>query len=300
MQEMVSAQIEEELRGRMVWAQPGNGFLTGRFDKGTNTIRFQRYADIAVDTGTTGQLTEGTPPTAVALSIASEAFSATQYGKLVEITDLAALESPADLPAIAAERVGVHAARTIDSIVRGVVLAGDNVVYANGTARTALTTGMSASLLRTLRATMVKAGIPTFPDGTYHLNLTSEQAIALQSETGVGGWIDVNKYAGPGQFLTGEVGRLFGFRIVDANQYGYVATAGGSSSADVHVGFAFGPQAWVQADMQTLKTYYVAPGGGSDPLAQRMYVGWKWTGGVMLISEAGERAYRVETKETTI
>jgi N4-gp56 family major capsid protein len=300
MQEMVAAQIEEELRGRMVWAQPGNGFLTGRFDKGTNTIRYQRYADIAVDSGTTGQLTQGTPPTAVALTIESEAFSATQYGKLVEITDLAALQSPADLPAVAAERVGNHAARTIDSIVKDVVLAGTNVVYANGSARTALHTGISASLIRTLRAKMVKAGIPTFGDGTWHLILTPEQVIALQAETGVGGWIDVAKYSSPVQLLTGEAGRLMGFRVIDANKYGEVSSQGGSASADVHIGFAFGPQAWVQADMQSLSTHYVAPGGGSDPLAQRMYVGWKWTGGAMLISETGERAYRVESAETTL
>jgi hypothetical protein len=31
-----------------------------------------------------------------------------------------------------------------------------------------------------------------------------------------------------------------------------------------------------------------------------MYVGWKWTGGAMLIAEAGERLYRVETAETTL
>jgi N4-gp56 family major capsid protein len=146
---------------------------------------------------------------------------------------------------------------------------------------------------------MRKAGIETFSDGSFHLILTTEQSIGLQADTSKGGWMEANQYAGRLNLLTGEVGMFAGFRIIDANKYGSVSTAGGSASADVHVGWAFGPGAIMQGDLQTVSTHYVAPGGQGDPLAQRMYVGWKWTGGFMLISEAGEHCYRLETAQTT-
>ena len=113
-QELVQARAEEELRARAVHAMPGL-YVPGRFVKGTNTIRYARYADLATNTT---PLTEGAAPTDDALTISSEFFTAAQYGGTVAVTDLAQLDSPHDLISIAAERVAYKATRTMDNLVR--------------------------------------------------------------------------------------------------------------------------------------------------------------------------------------
>ncbi len=74
-------------------AMPGM-YVPARFVKGTNTLRYARYADLAVSTTV---LTEGTAPTDDALTISSEFFTAAQYGATVAVSDLDNLDSPHDL-----------------------------------------------------------------------------------------------------------------------------------------------------------------------------------------------------------
>ena len=66
-QELVSARAAEELRARAVHAMPGL-YVPARFIKGTNTLRYARYADLGVNTT---PLSEGTPPTDGELTISS-------------------------------------------------------------------------------------------------------------------------------------------------------------------------------------------------------------------------------------
>ena len=69
-QELVQAQALEELRARAVHAMPGL-YVPGRFVKGTNVIRYARYADLSINTT---PLTEGAAPVDDALTISSEFF----------------------------------------------------------------------------------------------------------------------------------------------------------------------------------------------------------------------------------
>ena len=62
--QLVAARALEELRARAVHAMPGM-YVPARFIKGTNTLRYARYADLAVSTAV---LTEGTAPTDDALT----------------------------------------------------------------------------------------------------------------------------------------------------------------------------------------------------------------------------------------
>ena len=108
--QLVSARAEEELRARAVHAMAGM-YVPARFIKGTNTLRYARYADLEVSTTV---MTEGTAPTDDALTISSEFFTAAQYGATVAVSDLANLDSPHDLISIAAERVAYKAVRSMD------------------------------------------------------------------------------------------------------------------------------------------------------------------------------------------
>lgn len=300
-QELVRAQAEEELRTALVHTIPSN-LLAGRFDKGTNTIRLARYADLALQTTA---LTEGTPPTPKALTIASEAFSATQFGDLVDITDLAQIDSPHDLASIAGERVGRQAAASIDNQVREILHAGTNVKYSNGSARSTVSAVLTGALVKRMYWFLKNSNVPTFPDGTYHAIITAQQAFDLSTDTANGGWLDVLKYTSPNPILTNEIGTFGGVRFVvpagsTAAVGGKVFQTAGASSADVHSAFFQGPGAYMMGDSQTLESFYVPPGGRGDELAQKMSFGWKVRFGAMLVDEAGARYVRLETAATSL
>lgn len=294
------AQAEQELRASLPHTIPGN-YIPGRFDKGTNTIRFARYADL--DAATTA-LTEGTNPTPVALTIDSEAFTATQYGNIVEVSDLAAVESPQDLFALSAERIGRNAALTIDTIVRDIITAGSSVVYsgaATSRATVASTATLTGALVKKMFWKLQNLNVPRFPDGTYHAIITPGQGYDLETDTANGGWIDAHKYADAMPLMTGEIGRFGGVRFIAPTSQAKIFTTAGASSADVHAGLFFGPGSYVIGDLQTLQVRFVPPGGDhSDVLGLIADTGWKVSFGAALLTKAGPRLVRLETGATSL
>jgi N4-gp56 family major capsid protein len=301
-QKLIRAEAEQELRGELQWAnQAVTDYVPGRFEAFTNTYAFKRYADVTLETALADiTLTQGTTPYVRAMTIDSESFTAVQYGKVLGIFDLAAIQNP-DLQAQMATKVGVHAAGTINQIAQAIAIGGSRVIYANGSARSSVSTGIDSSDLRNAYATLHKAGVPTFSDGKYRAILTTEQGIALQSDTTAGGWLEARLYTNTTELLTGELGMYHGIRILDGGMYGAYKLHAGFGSVDVHLGWVFGPGAFALADMQELRTYYSPfTASDSDPLAQRCKVGWKWAGGGMLIAAAGERCMRIESTQTTL
>ena len=305
--QLVAARAEEELRARAVHAMPGM-YVPARFVKGTNTLRYARYADLAVSTAT---LTEGTAPTDDALTISSEYFTAAQYGATVAISDLANLDSPHDLISIAAERVAYKAVRSMDTIVRDNIHANaatSAIFGATGattltqnTANSAVAAAglLSGAFVKQMVARLKGSNVPTFADGTYRCIIHPAQEYDLVSDTSVNGWIESRKYVDNTNLLTGEIGMFAGVRFIVSSDAKVYATAG-ASSGNVYNALFLGPDAYTIGDSQTLQSYFVAPGGDhSDPLAQRAIVGYKMRFGTLLLDEAGAR-YRVLKTQATV
>lgn len=74
----VQKRVLENLRGTLIWADPTYA-ESGDFDAGHDTLTFITVPDMSVANTT---LTEGTAPTAVALTITTVTVSASQYGCL--------------------------------------------------------------------------------------------------------------------------------------------------------------------------------------------------------------------------
>lgn len=305
--QLVSARAEEELRARAVHAMPGL-YVPARFIKGTNTLRYARYADLSVSTTT---LSEGVKPEDDALTISSEFFTAKQYGATVAISDLANLDSPHDLISIAAERVAYKAVRSMDLIVRDNIH--DNVlttaVYGatGATTLTQNTANSAVAVAGVLNGSFVKqmvtrlkaANVPQFADGTYRCIIHPAQEYDLVSDTSVNGWIESRKYVDNTQLLTGEIGQFAGVRFIVSSDAKVFATAG-ASAGNVYAALFLGPDAYAIGDSQTLQSYFVAPGGNhTDPLAQKAIVGYKMRFGSLLLDEAGAR-YRVLKTQATV
>jgi N4-gp56 family major capsid protein len=305
--QLVAARAEEELRARAVHAMPGL-YVPARFIKGTNTLRYARYADLAVSTAT---LTEGTAPTDDALTISSEYFTAAQYGATVAVSDLANLDSPHDLISIAAERVAYKAVRSMDTLVRDSVHsnalttaifgATGAATLTNNTANSAVAVAgvLTGAFVKQMVARLKGANVPQFADGTYRCIIHPAQEYDLVSDTTVNGWIEANKYVNNTPLLTGEIGQFAGVRFIVSSDAKVYATAG-ASAGNVYNALFLGPDAYTIGDSQTLQSYFVAPGGDhSDPLAQRAIVGYKMRFGVLNLDEAGAR-YRILKTQATV
>lgn len=183
--------------------------------------------------------------------------------------------------------------------MRDVIAGGGTVMYseAAATVRSDLdSTGdeVSAAVLRKLAAKMFKAKIPRFPDNFYRIIVSPEVGYDISSETGAGSMIDVKKYTDPSDIIQGEIGSMGGFRIIQA-----VNAPTFASTVTVHASIAFGRlPGWGWGDLQSLRTYYTAPGGKSDELHQKESVGWKVAFGTAVLANA--RYYRLESAATAL
>lgn len=290
---LVAKKVEEALRARYVHLTPGNFTPAKTMGNGTNSLTYVGYADL--DASTTA-LTEGTTPTAVGLSIVIDTATATQIGGVVELTDLAVVQSPHELVTIAADKVADQAGKSADVLVREILGAGTNVKYITAAARSAIATSnvLTGAQVKKMYTILKRGNVPTFGDGTYRCILHPDSIYDLQTDTATGGWVDVWKYTNNRELLTGEQGMFGGVRFQISSNAKVFATAG-ASSANVYSAFFCGPESYVVGDLQSARTYFIPAGGDhDDPLAQRTLVGWKMAFGAMLLDANGNRYVRLE------
>jgi len=294
---LVMRRTEEILAANYVHLDSGFGYSRATIIKGTNQLTFPAFAQLAANTTA---LTEGTPPTAQALSISYDTVSASQLGWTVELTDLAMLEAPQNLVEIAAERIADQAANSMDVVVRDILAAGASVKYSNGAARSAVSANITGALVRQMVGNLRKRNVPPFSDRFYHVILTPGQGYDLMSDTASAGFTDVVKYTNARPFLTGEIGEYGGARFTISSNAKVFSTAG-ASSVDVHSAIFLGPDAYAVGDLQSLEARYVAPGGDhSDPIAQKAIVGAKVALGGALLDAIDARYIRLETAATSL
>jgi N4-gp56 family major capsid protein len=286
--ELVASQAQENLRNRLVHAMPGN-YTAGRFQKGSNEIRYARYPDLT-PLGVSDTLTEAGAPAEYDLTVTTESFVPKQYGKVLKISDLAQLDSPHDLISIASERLARAATESMDNIIRDVVNQGTNVMYA-GNATTRANVGFDSDDnltglgIKKAVAKLKAANVPTFADGFYRAIVHPSVEFDLLTDTSANGFLEATKYTKSLDLLNGEIGAYAGVRFM-VSPNAKVFTGAGSGDKNVYSTFLFGPDAYIVGDSQTLQSYFVAPGGDhSDPISQIAVLGFKMRFGAILRGE---------------
>jgi len=299
--------VIESLQPHLYFEQFGTKVIV---TQGNYTSRFFTFNKISTESVTT--LTEGTAPTGLAVSVNASDTTPVQYGLHVEFTDLVALTSVFDLVQSSLREVGKAMARKIDEVIQAVVLAGTNVIYAGGkTSRSALTASdlIDVNLIVRARQLLVKNGAPEFPGGGYMAVTTAEVGYDLRSNTSVGQWLDVHKYAAPENIFRGEMGSIAGVRIVESGN-----TITFSSTVTVHPMLVLGADAyriayWVPQSREKFSqeygtgvaAYVSLPEeniGVANPLGQKGIVGAKANLGVARTQE--ERMVRIECAASTL
>jgi N4-gp56 family major capsid protein len=159
----VQSKVLENLRDELLWANPQFA-EQGRFDPASDLLTFLKFPDLSSTTPQT-PLTEGTTPTARAITMTTVTVSTDQYGDLVSISDIAKVKAPRDVVSIASERVGRTAKEVMDTISRDNIFLGGTPYYAGDATTRATIDDASANKLTaadliTLRSTMKANNVP--------------------------------------------------------------------------------------------------------------------------------------------
>jgi N4-gp56 family major capsid protein len=238
---------------------------------GYNVVQWAKPSQLTV-TAANAALTEGVTPTSTSFTYAAITASPTQYGIYVEVSDRLLKVDPTNILGNAAKELGSNMARIIDKVIQTEVMAGTTVLYAStatNRAGVSSTMTLSATDIRDAATKLASTNAPEIGMGfvaVAHPFVVGD----LKAETATGTWIDSHKYAQPAEIFKGEIGSIYGVRIVQSSN---VDTF--SSTTTVYPTLVMGGGAYGVSDFSAVETVYTGPGGNSDPLKQRSTVGCK-------------------------
>jgi len=240
-----------------------------------NAIVFTRYTPFQADTTA---LVEGVPPEGQVLASTQITAIPVQYGDVIQLSDYLIAEAIDPVIEGALEILGYQAALSLDTIIRNTLHSNLTVQWAGGAANANATTAvMTAAEIRKAVAGLKRHSVRPIGD-SYPCLISTDQAYDLQSETNTGAWLDITKYTTTGPLYKGEIGKLYGSRIVETQNANVIANA---TPADIHYAFMFGKGCYglVELAGNNLKTIVKQLGsaGTADPIDQISTVGYKFS-----------------------
>jgi len=263
------------------------------------TVKFRRPVPLAL---ATTPLTEGTPPTAKAMTYEDVTVTLSQYGDIVEITDV--VHDLAEDPVLrdASMMCGEQAAETIETLMWGVLQGGTNVFYQNGVAsRTnvinTITLADQRAVTRALKAERAKKITSMLASSVKYGTEAVDAAFIAFAHTDLEsdirdmtGFVPTEKY-GSMKALPYEIGKVEDVRYILSPVLTAIADAGGTAatngmvtttgtSADIYPVIFSGKDAYGHVALkgaEAITPYIINPGDidKSDPLGQKGMVAWK-------------------------
>lgn len=239
------------------------------------TIKWNRMTPLAV---ATTALTEGTTPTAVAMSTTAVSATAVEYGNWTQTSDFYEVTS---IDAGLKEQVdvmGQNAGETIDTLIRNELDGGGTAQVVNGLAVSAVTATDiidGVELRKAVRTLKLNKAMPF--DGQHFYGIVPVSVSA--DLRGDSEWLDAHRYVTPENIKNGEIGRLHGVKFFETNNEMVTADAG-SGNVDVYSTFIFGKNAYGTVDLAGQGGPRVivknpSKGDTSNPLDLYSTVGWK-------------------------
>ena len=243
----------------------------------------------------TKALSEGDPGESVMLAETEVTVQLQQYGEYARCTDKLDL-THLDMDIMRRTKLfGDAGARSIDAVVREELAKCANVIYAGGKASRAELTAadkLTSKELRKAVKALKKNHAQTF-GGYYVAIIGPDTMYDLQEDEA---FVKVSQYQDKENIYTGEVGRLFGVRLVETTE-AKIFEGAGASGADVASVIVLGQYAYGVTSLKGAKPRVIVKPAGSagtaDPLDQISTVGWKMDGfGAKLLQP--EYAVRIE------
>lgn len=249
-------------------------------------------------------LVEGVTPSATQFSYTDVTATLKQYGQVVEVTDV--IEDTHEDPVLndATKQLGENIGRTIEKVTYGVLRAGTNVYYQNGTARTDVNTPVTLAKLRAvvrgldnqkaMMFTSVLDGSPKFQTKPIEAGWVVVCHTDLKHDIrGLAGFTPVAEYGTRQLVHPREFGAIEELRFVTSPDLAPFTDGGGTYngsgtsmvstagvSADVYPILVFGKEAYGCVPLRGMGAISptIIPVGQKtkdDPLGQRGYAGWK-------------------------
>jgi N4-gp56 family major capsid protein len=237
------------------------------------TMVWNRYSPLAV---ASTALAEASTPAEANLTGATVSATVAEYGNFVKVSSLLYGTS---IDREASEKVEVlaqNAAETLDTLVRNELVSGATTQFAGGKAAlSAVASGdvLSTTEIRKAVKTLKKANAMTYEDGYFLGKIGPDTAYSLQADSTT--WINVGQYSDPKKIYSGEIGKLFGVRFIEAssNQFNE------SSTVTVYSNFIHGKEAFgtidLSGDAMRLIIKNSDKSDTSNPLNMFMTIAWK-------------------------
>lgn len=276
----------------------------------TDTVVFRRA--LPIDAGTNGApnitasnylLQEGVTPGARTIAYQDVQVTVQQYGVLMKLSSKAEAMYEDDIPADMVKLVGEHMASIEELISYGVVRGGTNVVYANGTARSAVNTAITLNKLRQAARQLESAHAQLVTEklaSSVNFNTTAIEPgylvfIHTDMEAdfrNLANFVPVARYGQQKPVHEREIGTVERFRIVTSPYFKPFLSAGGSitagtflsnggtsgTTADVYPVMVVAQEAWGQValkGMGAIQPIYLPAKQitHANPMGQFGYVG---------------------------
>lgn len=272
----------------------------------TQSMKFRRYNSLGLRTTA---LTEGVTPASEKLTATDITATLSQYGGLVEITDIIAdtHEDPVLQEAVAVS--GEQAAKTVETLRYNILKACTNVFYANSVAgrssiASAFTRADQRKIVRALERqeaqfiTNIVKSTPSFNTESILPAFAAVTHVDLTSDIrGLTGFTSVADYGKVGAWET-EIGACEDVRYLKSTIFTPYAGAGDTSAtligtggkADVYPVMIFGKDAYGFIALKG--KYAITPivinpvPSKSDPLGQRGSVSWKTMQTTIILNDA--------------
>lgn len=262
-----------------------------------DTVKFRRPIPFSA---ATTPLVEGVTPTAQQMAYEDVTAQIKQWGRPIEISDVVADLSEDPVLKDASMLAGEQAGLTTEMVTYGIIKAGTNVFYANGTARTDVNTAISLTkqraVTRALKAqkamkiTNILAPGPNYATKAVEASFVAVCHTDVESDIrGMAGFTPVAEYGSRQPLCPEEIGSVEDVRYVLSPELSPWTDAGGAkgpmvsttgTSADVYPVLYIGRDAYGLVPLKgagAITPMVLNPGepSKSDPLGQRGYVSWK-------------------------
>ena len=231
-------------------------------------------------------LTEGTNPTEQAIATTRFTAEPLEYGAFVKMSSKLNLEAVNPVVEEVMDELSDQAALSYDALVQTAVHGNITNQFALGAANEAAVADTSVLNSTELRKAVFllrnggssissKVTVPGFEGNMYKGVITPAQWYDLSSATDAGSFIEIHKYNNPAPLMNGELGQLWGVRLVLQNNY----TTGTGATDETYRAFIFGKECYGISELsgQGIKTIRQPAGSNGDPLEMFTTLGWKFT-----------------------
>ncbi len=249
--------------------------------------------------GSAIELTEWVTPSETAFTLTNVEVTLLQYGSFALLSDVVLTDSPVNAVQEAAFELGRDLANKADAVIQEAIDAGTNVIFGwDATSRVTIdpTDIITAKTLAQAVAGLKSNDAPFFDGQAYVAIMHPDVAFDLQQESGVGTFIDLNKYTDGNVIkpLKWEMGMLFGARVVASSNVQFFVD-GGVTTTDVYPTYVVGRDAYATVMAGWMETFinWLWSAGSTDPLNQRMSVWGKIRLASKILKE--QALFRIET-----